>query len=78
MSLRRLCARLTRWDARKILIDNDLLKAEQIIAHHNRALNGFSSGKYTVNVKPASEITFPILYTVRKKFCGRFNRPYAI
>jgi len=34
------------------------LKAEQIIAHHNRALNGFSSGKYAVNVKPASEVDF--------------------
>jgi nicotinamidase-related amidase len=42
-------------------IDNDLLKAEQIIAHHNRALNGFSSGKYAVNVKPANEIDFQIL-----------------
>ena len=39
-------------------IDNDLLKAEQIIAHHNLALNGFNSGKHTVTVKPASEITF--------------------
>jgi len=42
-------------------IDNELLKAEQIIAHHNRALNGFSSGKYTVTVKPAGEIAFPML-----------------
>src|SRR5262245_54692631 len=42
-------------------LDNDLLKAEQIIAHHNRALNGFSSGKHTVTVKPASEIAFPML-----------------
>jgi nicotinamidase-related amidase len=39
-------------------IDNELLKAEQIIAHHNRALNGFSSGKHTVTVKPAGEIDF--------------------
>src|SRR5215475_14179968 len=39
-------------------IDNELLKAEQIIAHHNRALNGFSSGKHTVTVKPVSEIDF--------------------
>lgn len=42
-------------------IDNDLLKAEQIIAHHNRAFNGFNSGKYTVNVKPASDIDFSSL-----------------
>ncbi|HEU0184200.1 MAG TPA: cysteine hydrolase family protein [Blastocatellia bacterium] len=41
-------------------IDNDLLKAEQIIAHHNNALNGFNSGKYTVTVKPAGEIAFPM------------------
>jgi nicotinamidase-related amidase len=41
-------------------IDNDLLKAAQIIAHHNYALNGFNSGKNTVTVKPASEIVFPI------------------
>jgi hypothetical protein len=39
-------------------IDNDVLKAEQIIAHHNRALDGFSSGDNTVTVKPASEIDF--------------------
>ncbi len=39
-------------------IDNDLLKAEQIITHHNRALNGFNSGENTVTVKPASEIAF--------------------
>ncbi|HZF37915.1 MAG TPA: cysteine hydrolase family protein [Blastocatellia bacterium] len=42
-------------------IDNDLLKAGQIIAHHNLALNGFNSGKHTVTVKPASEIAFSIL-----------------
>lgn len=39
-------------------IDNELLKAEQIIAHHNHALHGFSSGKNAVTVKPASEIDF--------------------
>jgi nicotinamidase-related amidase len=42
-------------------IDNELLKAEQIIAHHNRALNWFNSGKHTVTVKPASEIAFTML-----------------
>jgi nicotinamidase-related amidase len=40
-------------------LDNDLLKAEQIIAHHNRTLNWFNSGKRIVTVKPASEISFP-------------------
>jgi nicotinamidase-related amidase len=39
-------------------IDNELLKAEQIIAHHNRALNWFNSGENVVTVKPASEIAF--------------------
>jgi nicotinamidase-related amidase len=39
-------------------IDNGILKAEQIVAHHNRALDGFSSGKHAVTVKPASEIDF--------------------
>ena len=42
-------------------IDNEVLKAEQIIAHHNRALNGFDSGDHAVTVKPASEIAFPML-----------------
>jgi len=42
-------------------IDNEVLKAEQIIAHHNRALNGFNSGDHAVTVKPSSEIAFPML-----------------
>jgi nicotinamidase-related amidase len=37
-------------------IDNEVLSAAQIIAHHNRALNGFSSGQCAVTVRPASEI----------------------
>jgi nicotinamidase-related amidase len=40
-------------------IDNDLLTGGQIIAHHNRALDGFNSGKNTVTVKPANEIVLP-------------------
>jgi len=39
-------------------LDNDLLKAEQIIAHHNRSLNGFDSGGIAVTVKPTNEIVF--------------------
>lgn len=39
-------------------IDNELLSAMHIIAHHNQALNGFSSGAHTVTVKPTSEIRF--------------------
>ncbi len=42
-------------------IDNNLLKAAQIIARHNRALDGFGSGKNTITVKPASEIAFSTL-----------------
>src|SRR5262249_10211100 len=42
-------------------VDNGLLKAEQIIAHHNLALNGFNSGDHTVTVRPASEIVFSTL-----------------
>jgi len=37
-------------------IDNEVVNAAQIIAHHNQALNGFSSGECVVTVKPASEI----------------------
>jgi nicotinamidase-related amidase len=37
-------------------IDNEVLNAAQIIAHHNRALEGFSSGECAVTVRPAGEI----------------------
>lgn len=39
-------------------IDNEALNAAQIIAHHNRALNGFSSGECAVTVRAAGEIDF--------------------
>jgi nicotinamidase-related amidase len=39
-------------------IDSELLKAAQIIAHHNRALDGFSSGKNSVTVRSTGEIDF--------------------
>jgi nicotinamidase-related amidase len=38
-------------------IDNQLLSAEQIIAHHNALLNGFDAGKHAITVKPADEVT---------------------
>jgi len=41
-------------------IDNDLLKAAQIIAHHNQLLNGFNSGRNSVAVKPANQIVFSL------------------
>ena len=37
-------------------IDNKLLMAEQIIAHHNLLLDGFDAGSHSIAVKPADEI----------------------
>jgi nicotinamidase-related amidase len=39
-------------------IDNKLLTAAQIIAHHNALLDGFDAGPHAVTVKPADEVTF--------------------
>lgn len=39
-------------------IDNKLLTAAQIIAHHNALLDGFDAGTHAVSVKPADEVTF--------------------
>lgn len=39
-------------------IDNAVLKAEQIIAHHNALLNGFDAGPHAVTVKPTESIVF--------------------
>ena len=39
-------------------IDNKLLTAAQIIAHHNALLDGFDAGSHAVTVKPADEVTF--------------------
>ena len=38
-------------------IDNNLLSAAQIIAHHNAVLNGFDAGPHAITVKPADEIS---------------------
>lgn len=38
-------------------IDNKLLTAAQIIAHHNALLDGFDAGSHAITVKPANEIT---------------------
>jgi nicotinamidase-related amidase len=38
--------------------DNDVLSAEQIIAHHNSTLNGFWADEHRIRVKPTSEVTF--------------------
>ncbi|MEK6284890.1 MAG: cysteine hydrolase family protein [Acidobacteriota bacterium] len=39
-------------------IDNKLLTAAQIRAHHNALLDGFDAGSHAVTVKPADEVTF--------------------
>lgn len=39
-------------------IDNQTLKAEQIIAHHNALLDGFNAGAHSVSVKPTEVIEF--------------------
>jgi nicotinamidase-related amidase len=38
-------------------IDNRLLTAVQIIAHHNALLDGFDAGRHAITVKPADEVT---------------------
>lgn len=37
-------------------IDNKLLTAAQIIAHHNALLDGFDAGPHSINVKPTDEV----------------------
>ncbi len=39
-------------------IDNKLLTAAQIIAHHNALLDGFDAGSHAITVKPENEVTF--------------------
>jgi nicotinamidase-related amidase len=39
-------------------IDNKLLTAAQIIAHHNALLDGFAAGSHAITVKPADEVIF--------------------
>jgi nicotinamidase-related amidase len=39
-------------------IDNKLLTAAQIIAHHNALLDGFDAGAHAITVKAADEVTF--------------------
>ena len=39
-------------------VDNNLLTAEQIIAHHNALLDGFDAGTHAITVKPAEEVVF--------------------
>ena len=39
-------------------IDNNLLTAAQIIAHHNSLLDGFDAGAHAITVKHSDEVTF--------------------
>ena len=39
-------------------VDNKLLTAAQIIAHHNALLDGFDAGPHMITVKPADEVNF--------------------
>lgn len=39
-------------------VDNELLTAAQIIAHHNALLNGFDAGSHLITVKPAEDVVF--------------------
>lgn len=39
-------------------VDNKLLSAAQIIAHHNALLDGFDAGSHAITVKPADEVAF--------------------
>jgi len=38
-------------------IDNKLLTAAQIIAHHNALLDGFDAGPHSITVRPTDEVT---------------------
>lgn len=39
-------------------VDNKLLSAAQIIAHHNALLDGFDAGSHAITVKPGDEVAF--------------------
>jgi len=39
-------------------IDNKLLTAAQIVAHHNALLDGFDAGAHLITVKPADDVAF--------------------
>jgi len=39
-------------------VDNKLLTAAQIIAHHNALLDGFDAGSHAITVKTADKVTF--------------------
>ena len=41
-----------------ITVDNKLLTAAQIIAHHNALLDGFDAGSHMITVTPADEVNF--------------------
>jgi len=40
--------------------DSDPLSFAQIVAHHNRVLDGFSAGRWTIQVVPSADITWSL------------------
>jgi nicotinamidase-related amidase len=40
--------------------DSDGLSFAQIVAHHNRVLDGFSAGRWTIQVVPSADISWSI------------------
>lgn len=40
--------------------DSDALSFAQIVAHHNRVLDGFSAGRWTIQVVPSADISWSI------------------
>jgi hypothetical protein len=38
--------------------DTPVLTAPQIVAHHNLLLDGFAAGPHSINVTPATDISF--------------------
>jgi nicotinamidase-related amidase len=38
-------------------VDNKLMSAAQIIAHHNALLDGFDAGPHAITIKPANEVS---------------------
>ncbi|HTS79291.1 MAG TPA: cysteine hydrolase family protein [Myxococcaceae bacterium] len=40
--------------------DSDTLSFAQIVAHHNRVLDGFSAGRWSIQVVPAADITWSL------------------
>ena len=40
--------------------DSEQLSFAQIVAHHNRVLDGFSAGRWSIRVVPSADITWSL------------------